>query len=466
MIGSTDMKGDNDRGTPSDTNLPDLSKLSKDQLIAKAAEKDAEIKRLKADLQSVQATLNEKDRRQAHQAGSSAGFDEEHNGAQNIASEFNKNLSVNDETVSNHEAPRQQASYSPLPAPSPSRVSSGPHGAQDHPTQHLQSTLHATLPDEGNFGGLTVHQLRIELQEHKKFLKKVKEEAESELAVSRSREEAALKEKEAALREKEAALEEERKKFTAVMSQLGEEGDILRKKLRRTDGADASSAHAKPLDRATPGVQEVGPNVLTENRTINNSRTDVTIHEGLEELLEALFGEQMKVGKTLYQKIVEEGVFYWSFMVDNTKSCDLLLRMRVERQDEDGVVVGVESVEEEELEATSLPNPHSTASKKFWLPLKEGTIFLRPLQFGQTLFTFKAQVDVGEVTKDSIIASPSLFRKSPISVTRSTTTAGITSAITGVTSSTGAAVKKLGTSGEAAMVNKLFCKLADLLRKI
>ena len=111
---------------------------------------------------------------------------------------------------------------------------------------------------------------------------------------------------------------------------------------------DASSAHAKPLDWATPGVQKVGPNVLNENRTINNSRTDVTIHEGLEELLEALFGEQTKVGKTLYQKIVEEGVFYWSFMVDNTKSCDLLLRMRVERQDEDGVVVGVESVEEGE----------------------------------------------------------------------------------------------------------------------
>ena len=110
---------------------------------------------------------------------------------------------------------------------------------------------------------------------------------------------------------------------------------------------DASSAHARPLDRATPGVKKVGPNVLNENRTINNSRTDVTIHEGLEELLEALFGEQAKEGKTCYQKIVEEGVFYWSFMVDNTKSCDLLLRMRVVRKDDDGVVVRVESAEEE-----------------------------------------------------------------------------------------------------------------------
>ena len=35
------------------------------------------------------------------------------------------------------------------------------------------------------------------------------------------------------------------------------------------------------------------------------------------------------------------------------------------------------------LEAASLPNPHSTASKKFRLLLKKGTIVLRPLQFGQ-----------------------------------------------------------------------------------
>ena len=35
------------------------------------------------------------------------------------------------------------------------------------------------------------------------------------------------------------------------------------------------------------------------------------------------------------------------------------------------------------LEAASLPNPHSTASKKFRLLLREGTIVLRPLQFGQ-----------------------------------------------------------------------------------
>ena len=36
-----------------------------------------------------------------------------------------------------------------------------------------------------------------------------------------------------------------------------------------------------------------------------------------------------------------------------------------------------------ELEATSLPNPHSTATKKVRLLLKEGMIILQPLPFGQ-----------------------------------------------------------------------------------
>ena len=36
-----------------------------------------------------------------------------------------------------------------------------------------------------------------------------------------------------------------------------------------------------------------------------------------------------------------------------------------------------------EVEATSLPNPHSTVTKIVRLLFEEGTIILRPLQFGQ-----------------------------------------------------------------------------------
>jgi hypothetical protein len=74
-----------------------------------------------------------------------------------------------------------------------------------------------------------------------------------------------------------------------------------------------------------------------------------------------------------------------------------------------------------------------------------------------------AQVEVGEVRKDAVVASSeSALGRTTTSVARSTTTAGITSAVTGVTSSRGAALKKLGTSGEAAKGQELFCKLASL----
>ena len=175
-------------------------------------------------------------------------------------------------------------------------------------------------------------------------------------------------------------------------------------KRRRLDSS--SSISNLPFDRDNPRVKKVGLNVLSENTTTHTCRTKVTIHEEPQVLLEALLGDQTKGGKMLFQKVVEKGVAYWSFMVEGTtKCCGLLLCMRVERQDEDGVVVRVESAEEEgesgdegmkqgmesrlncvifaELEAISLPNPHSTALKRFRLLLKEGTIVLRPLQFGQ-----------------------------------------------------------------------------------
>ena len=57
--------------------------------------------------------------------------------------------------------------------------------------------------------------------------------------------------------------------------------------------------------------------------------------------------------------------------------------MQVERQDIDLVLIRVTSVELEELEATSLPNPYATANKRLRLLLDEGRIVLRSLPFGQ-----------------------------------------------------------------------------------
>ncbi|GMI09798.1 hypothetical protein TrVE_jg7395 [Triparma verrucosa] len=420
----------------------------------------------------------------------SAGFQGGHDHPTSLHSTLGATLrdegEIGDRTV-------QEASYSPLPSPStPIDSARPPHsqharGGQDHPTTHHSN---AALRDEGKFGGLAdVDELRMELQKEKKLLKKVKDEAESELAAvqrreeaAQRREEAALREKEAALREKEAALREKeaalrekedaqrreeaaQRREEAAASQLDAERkakDEAVKKLKtvvaeinsdatlqaRRRRADATATSVEPLDHNNPMVRKFGANVLSQNTTINNCRSDVSIHEEPQVLLEALLSNQTKVGKMLFQKVIEEGVAYWSFMVGATKCCDLLLRMQVVRQDEEEVVVRVESVDEEELESASLPNPHSTASKKFRLLLKDGTIVLRPLQFGQTSLTFMAQVDVGEVMKDAVVAS------SPSAI-------GST-AVADENSRKGAAVKKLGAGGEAAKGDKLFSKLAEI----
>ena len=88
--------------------------------------------------------------------------------------------------------------------------------------------------------------------------------------------------------------------------------------------------------------------MLVKNTTTNTCVFSLVIHEVPEALLEALLGNQTKVDKMLFQKVLEEGVAYWSFMFEGTKSCNLLLRMRVEkRDDEEGLLIRVESVDEE-----------------------------------------------------------------------------------------------------------------------
>ncbi|GMI10892.1 hypothetical protein TrVE_jg640, partial [Triparma verrucosa] len=273
-----------------------------------------------------------------------------------------------------------------------------------------------------------------------------KEEAAAQLDAERKARDAERKAKVEAVR-----------KLATVVAEINSDATLQARRRR----ADATATSVEAPDPDDPMVRKVGPNMLSKNMTIN-CRSDVTIHEDPIIFLDALLGDQTKVGKMLYQKRVEEYVFYWSFMASNTKSCDLLLRMWVERQDEDGVVVRVESVEEVELQATSIPNPYSKTSKKLRLLLKEGTIVLRPLQFGQTSFTFMGQVDVGEitkdVTKDTVVASMGTngtLRRSTTSITTPTTTAGNAGKAMGF-------VKLIRAGAETANASELFCNLAEM----
>ncbi|GMH75030.1 hypothetical protein TrST_g8509 [Triparma strigata] len=164
------------------------------------------------------------------------------------------------------------------------------------------------------------------------------------------------------LEEAAAQLDTERKekdeavrKLKSIVAEIN--GSETLQEIRRTLDSSVTTTTATALDRGNPGVVVLSNNVRSKNTTTNTCTFSVDIHEEPEVLLEALFGEQTKVGKTLFQKVIGEGVAYWSFMVEGNKSCDLVLRMLVEEQDEDRVVIRVESVEED-LVATSLPKPH------------------------------------------------------------------------------------------------------------
>ncbi|GMH80838.1 hypothetical protein TrLO_g330 [Triparma laevis f. longispina] len=108
---------------------------------------------------------------------------------------------------------------------------------------------------------------------------------------------------------------------------------------------------------------------------------------------------------------------------------------------------------EEELETMTLPNPRSTAAKALTLILSSGTIVLRGLQFGQTLLTFSAQVEVSETRKGEAILA-----------TLSTGVSAAKPDIDSMASRKGTKKKKVGSAGGAGgKADKLFCEIGALL---
>ncbi|GMH53091.1 hypothetical protein TL16_g01370 [Triparma laevis f. inornata] len=246
--------------------------------------------------------------------------------------------------------------------------------------------------------------------------------------------------------------EAERKQFENVIAELNKD-ETLQNKRQLLENSYTTTTH--PLDCDDPGIK-FNNNVLTE--TTNSCRFSVSIHEEPEAFLDALMKDktETEISKTLYQKVIQDErvrdsrvVVYWSFMVGKNKACDLLLRLLLEKKDENEIVIRAVSVDEEELETTILPNPHPHATKKFRLLLNAGAILLRPLPFGQTSFTFTARVQIGEGRKDLIVKAPSagiMALKTGLNVTAVTGNKGIS--------------QKLGFSFEGAKADQLFFKIA------
>jgi hypothetical protein len=183
--------------------------------------------------------------------------------------------------------------------------------------------------------------------------------------------------------------------------------------------ADFDSHHAttatttkKPLYEGNQGVT-VGPhNMLIHDRTIKT--IELTIHGEPADVLASLKVGTGTVDK-LRQKVLkgslstDEVIVYWTF-VDQMREYVLLLRLKVQVQDaENETRVGLFSISEEELDETCFPVPPlSSTTRSFRLHIDDGTIILRPLPFGQTSFTFIAQIRLNEVEGETRAASENL----------------------------------------------------------
>lgn len=253
--------------------------------------------------------------------------------------------------------------------------------------------------------------------------------------------EAALREKDSAVKGKEAALKETvaaREKFAPVLNEL--------KNPQAVGNAPA------PLEFDSPNVMKFDDNVISKSTITNNCSFSTSIRMPPQELLDALTKDHTATdSKLLFQKTVKKSdgeiVVYWSFMLDKTKtSCDLLLRLTVEK-DGDEIRIGVVSVEE----VGELPDPYPNATKELRLLLKGGTILLQPLPFMQIAFTFTAIVSLGvKIDTDIVGVKKSMSAKNGINVSTST--------------SEGAAVNKLlFYSNDGQQANKLFCKIGTML---
>ena len=167
-----------------------------------------------------------------------------------------------------------------------------------------------------------------------------------------------LKEKDAALEAHEAyraQTEAAREKFSSAINALNQEKEALKDKLKKP-GAATPASEFRPLNLDNPNVTKFDNNIVSSSITTTNCSFGSRIHEPPEEVFDALFGDFTNaMNKMLYQKacVGERGdesvVLFWSFVVDQMKSCELALRLKkVEGSEGEGeIIIEVESVEEE-----------------------------------------------------------------------------------------------------------------------
>lgn len=121
----------------------------------------------------------------------------------------------------------------------------------------------------------------------------------------------------------------------------------------------------------------------------------------------------------------------------------MILRLKILTKTKNGEEIRLlaSSVEESELETITLPtNPHTNVtSAKVHLLINDGMIILRKCPYGQTEFTYTAQVNLGRVRKEEPTLMP---------VTLSPSIKAIKTAVTGITSEVSKSSSRSGAAGK------------------
>ncbi|GMI16546.1 hypothetical protein TrLO_g10802 [Triparma laevis f. longispina] len=252
----------------------------------------------------------------------------------------------------------------------------------------------------------------------------------------------------ALLKTERKAKEKEPNNFAKTLKELNEKVSIARMDAR------GPTVVAQSLDANDPNVKVVN-NVLSKVLVTNNCSFTTAIHEVPTTLFSAITSSQNNASKKrLFQEVLHDvtpakgAIVYWSYMIDSTKFCDFLLSLKVMKKAEDEIVIKVASVDEEELEDTTLPSPHPIATKSYRLLLNDGLIALRPLPIGQTSFTFTAQVVLAEKVEKA-----QGFMRLTLSKT------GDASRVTNKIKSSLSSRKSRG-FGETLKADDLFCRIA------
>ncbi|GMH79820.1 hypothetical protein TrLO_g13491 [Triparma laevis f. longispina] len=235
------------------------------------------------------------------------------------------------------------------------------------------------------------------------------------------------------------------------------------------------------LDKNTPGVVEFENDMLVFDKVTLSKTTQIPLHEEIDQVYKALtsnFALNTSSSNTLRTELISSTktskIVHYSFLIDQSKFCSLILRLNVIKKIDTEIFIEIESCSENNM--SRLPTLLWPTSKQYRLILSRSNITLKKIPLLQTEFTFKAEIDLGEVIADSgeakktVLSSSkglsalsasgtSIIDNSGMSKTKVVKLGNRQATLKGLGSNS---VKFVGLGLESVNANDLFCKVTSL----